>query len=1008
LFVVRPIAFDENQRRVIEHDAGPLCVLGGPGTGKTTVLEERFARLASSGTTSADRVLFLVPNRSQKNALKDRLTHRLLFDAGLEAVIDVPVYTWYGFANFLVNRHYDKLGYAEPPVLLTSPEQWGDIRDALAAEPEANWPHHRHLLGNRGFVDEIVDFSIRAKQRVLEAEDLKELEAARPQWAEVIRFFRAHQGRLQARARIDYPTLLADAAWLIAEREDVRLHLHGQFTHIMVDDAQEMSVAQQSLLERLSGFPEPYEPHRSVVVAADPDSAIETFRGAEPGWLEDFQKTFVAAELVALPTSYRIGPELGTRAERVIAAGGAAGHGPRTWAGSTALEVRRYSNFAAEMEAVAREFRLAHLRNHTTYEDMAILLTSPRLMLPALERALNAVDVPFSISAPDRPLEREPGVRAFCLLVRHALTTDSDAERIGELLRSPLIGLSDGEVRDLARRARTEDKEFGDLVNDPPATNGRVGDALSTLSELRALLADVADRPADEAFWAVWDRAPYYRRLVDDARSALDHPANRELDALVAFARSLGRFVERRRGTGTLLEYLEAIGRADFGSDPWLPPERTHGGVNVVSFHSAKGKEWSIVAVCGCVDGLIPKGRRARGLFDPYLVDTDSAVARALKNDAEDRRVFYVALTRARQRCIVTTSPGPNRRGRPSRFVEELNGGMPDIATAAELPPLTFAEATARQRRVLVDQNADPCERTAAMAAIARICSLDPTCAPARPEEWWWRWDWTAGAVPLRAQQPDDDGLPVDKLRTSYSRISQYDNCGLAYLMSVVLGLDPETSHNMAFGTWMHTIFEEIEAKSLNDRESVLARFDELFDESVFPNRVVSRQFRRDGVTMLDRYMKLLRPQESVLAEHRFEVFLDGHMVTGRIDRVDKRGNGIVVSDYKTSRSPIYWDDARASLQLAIYYLAAKTDPAISVHGEPISMQLVYPSQLAKGDVAKRCQTPEEAEVALARLPGLIDGVLHEDFRPNPAADCTWCKFKPLCPLWAEGKELPA
>jgi RecB family exonuclease len=212
----------------------------------------------------------------------------------------------------------------------------------------------------------------------------------------------------------------------------------------------------------------------------------------------------------------------------------------------------------------------------------------------------------------------------------------------------------------------------------------------------------------------------------------------------------------------------------------------------------------------------------------------------------------------------------------------------------------------------------------------------------------------------------------------------------------------------MAFGTWMHKIFEEIESHSLINREAVAARFDELFDESVFPNRVVSRQFRRDGETMLDRYISHLRPGASILAEHRFDVRHGGHQITGRIDRVDKIGNGLVVSDYKTSRSPVYWDDAKESLQLAIYYLAAKSDSALAEHGEPISMQLVYPAKMTSDGVAKRCQTPEQAETALRRLPQLIDGVLREDFRPNPEADCMWCKFKPLCPLWPEGKELPA
>ena len=130
-------ALDEVQRRVVEHGTGALLAVGGPGTGKTLALCERFLRLAEEPGCSPDRVLFLVPNRAQKIRLQDLLTTRLL-DGGREALIEVPVYTWHGLANHLVTRHYDRLAYAEPPVLLTSPEQWGSVREALASEKEWN------------------------------------------------------------------------------------------------------------------------------------------------------------------------------------------------------------------------------------------------------------------------------------------------------------------------------------------------------------------------------------------------------------------------------------------------------------------------------------------------------------------------------------------------------------------------------------------------------------------------------------------------------------------------------------------------------------------------------------------------------------------------------------------------------------------------------------------------------------------------------------------------------
>ena len=382
-------------------------------------------RLALSEGCSPDRILFLVPNRAQKMALQDKLTHRLLFEEGLDALIAVPVYTWHGLAHHLVTRHYDMLGYSEPPVLLTSPEQWGDVREALVNEDPLNWSeHHRHLLGNRGFVDEVVDFCIRAEQRVLREPELNALAKAKPAWADVIRFFKAHRRRLQARARVDYPMLLNEATDLLANFDDVREALHQRFLHILVDDGQELALVQQKMLHFLTQFTEPGAstvPDRSLVLAGDPDSAIETFRGAEPEWIQDFAKEFGPHESVTLTTCYRQSAEMGEQSTRLIARNGGAEHRPTAFAGEATLEVRAFGSLAAEVDAIARELRLTHLEQKIPFEDMAILLTSPRSMLAAAgaraRRARGAVldqrAGPSSRSGADRSSVHRP--RRVCV-----------------------------------------------------------------------------------------------------------------------------------------------------------------------------------------------------------------------------------------------------------------------------------------------------------------------------------------------------------------------------------------------------------------------------------------------------------------------------------------------------------------------------------------------------------------------------------------------------------------
>src|SRR5918999_5769214 len=122
-------------------------------------------------------------------------------------------------------------------------------------------------------------------------------------------------------------------------------------------------------------------------------------------------------------------------------------------------------------------------------------------------------------------------------------------------------------------------------------------------------------------------------------------------------------------------EYLAGAARADFGADPWLPPaSRSIPGVALSTFHGAKGREWELVIVAGCLDNWIPKGKRAQGLFDPLALEVPDVATRALEAVAEDRRTFYLAATRARSRVLFTVAPHNGSRPKPSRFLIELAG----------------------------------------------------------------------------------------------------------------------------------------------------------------------------------------------------------------------------------------------------------------------------------------------------------------------------------------------
>lgn len=961
------------QEAVVAHDGGPLLVLGGPGTGKTRALEERYLRLAAEAGLAPHRILFLCSNRRYSLEAKDRLFAAMERDA----VVDVPVYTWHALCYHLVSRHYPALGYREPPVLLTGPEQWGKVRELLAAQQPLNWPVWGDRLRDRAFVDEVADFCLRVTQRLMDPADLEALARHRPEWQEVARFYEVYRQALLREARLDYAGLVAVAVRMLRDDPSLRETLQRRFPHVLVDEAEEMSRAQRELLGLLESS--------HLTVAADPDAGIEEFRGAEPEWVLGFDRLFGPSRRIVLTENHRLGLPLCPATEALASRNDPeAPWRPCTPAPhTTSVDARSYASSAEEVDQIARELRRLHVFEGVAWDQMAVLLSQPAFLMSSLQRALTRWEVPFRPLVGDRPLGAEPAVACFLDLALVALGEEGWQGALPALLAGPLVGLGYTGRRRLERQAWKTGQPLADMVelsDDPPE--------LRLFRQLRDLVAEYA-HDAEECFWQVYSAAPYYRQLEARALADQGGDAAAQLDAVAAFARALGRFVERRHGVASIRDYLNEAARADFGGDPWLPPPQAdRHGVAILSFHAAKGREWDTVIVAGCLDAWIPKGRRAQGLFDPLALEIEDMAAREVEAMAGDRRTFYVAATRARRRVVFTVSGGASGRGRPSRFLGEL-GAEPVAAAPDELPPLTGAEQRARLRRIL-QQGGAPEEQVAALIALAEL----PGCDPGR---WYGRWGWTEGAVAV------EEG----ELHTSYSRLSIYDNCGLQYLLTSVLGLDPTSTHSMKFGTWMHALFQAVHEDKITTPSALLAEYRRLFSESVFPNVTIARQFRRDGEKMLEAFWTYERPQRVVAVEQWFDIPYEGARLRGRIDRVDQIGSNLKLTDYKTAKWAAGLDEAQRSLQLAIYHLAAREDPDLRALGKPVAARLVYPgATFADGKPIERVQNAEQADAVLERLPGLIAGILAESFPPSPEADCMWCAVKMLCPLWPQGGEL--
>lgn len=976
---MRPLIFlpDDAQARVLEHRRGPLLVTGVPGTGKTAVLRERFARLVEGGGDAERIALFTLSRRAAREA-RDHLIRRLG-----RSLPELPVYTVHGYAwRAVVGGRFAELDYERPPQVLSAPEQYTEVRGMLANERREDWPRLGDLLDVRTFARQVADFVLRCQERLLGPEDVKALaeRTGRPEHPEVAAFYGRYLEALAGSGQVDFAGLLFQAVTLLSRG----VPDHDRFDHVLVDDYQDATHAGEAIVGALGAVAE------SVVVAADPAGHVFSYRGGSREPLERMEASLGPEARVALDENHR------------MRTGGAAldalsGPAAESRAGPPAgITARLLAHPGEEVEAVAHELLRLRVDEDVPWSEMAVLLRRYGPHLTALRHALTRHEVPYVVVAEAAALAIEPAVRPVIDLLRYVFFPERRDELLEPLLMSPVGGLDPAALRRLRRETRTRGLTLLGLVQGG-GLPGLPPDLSERISRLHDLVHDVprlaADRGPDGLFFELWQRLPFAEDLVE----ATDPRRQRDLDALSEFARALSRFAERRPGS-TIQDYLETLEGAEFGPDPWTPPEERHpNAVRVISAHRAQGMEFEAVLVAGCLEGEFPSLSH-----QSPLVSLDAMVAPRTPSEriglrlAEERALFRLAVSRARRRTVLfaSASTGARNPRTPSRFAARMGVDWSPLAEQAP-PSASLRSMEAGLRRRLADREEAPALRLAAAAALAHVGT--------DPGSWWGRRDWSDPGEPLYG---DGD------IRTSYSRLSTMENCALQYLYSVEMGLDPEETHQMWVGTVVHDIIDRVQREELPRLiEAMHEALEAAWRPEVFPNRAVEHRRLLDARAMLERWLNHEQP-DPVASEVWFEFPLDGTVIRGRIDAVFRMQNGhLRVVDYKTSRYPISEKEAKENLQLAAYYLALKRSPHLGeLGGQPGYLQLAYLGKAQEREgYARRGVSPGARagyeEWAEGRILELLSRIRDEDFAPNPEADCQWCRFRTICPRWPEGAE---
>jgi superfamily I DNA/RNA helicase/RecB family exonuclease len=976
---------NERQQEAIEATEGAVLVLAGPGTGKTRVISERFAHLVESGKARPEEILTLTFSRKAAGEMETRIVQTLR-----GSFSRLPVGTFHSFCLRIVMRYYDHLGYDSSPGLVTAQEQWRRVADLLGRQDPAQWDMFPRMLGSRTLVQDVLDFILRAEEYLCSPADIAKLarRLGRRDWAAISPFMATYQAELCRENLIDYGLIIQRAVELLESDTDIRDRVRRAFRYIMVDEYQDTNHSQERLLQLLS------EHHGNLFVVGDPAQSIYAFRGTTAANIAAFETTF-NARVIRLAESYRSPQELIDLAYRVIEVNGNAAPLQATKDAPATVRAIKHATRSDEMDWLAAEIQRLHVYDRVRYGKIAVLLRSVKDAGPGLEDVLRRHGVPYLASGGGSVLDA-PVVRDVIRLLWIAAGDDT-VETITAALNSPLFGVDPLQVRTLARDARLSDVSLEEALrahDSIHAGNRAMAQFVALIDELRGML-DTADHSASflpSLVYRVWDSVPYFRAVLrrGGEMSALT------LGAVTVFHESVARFAERNPDA-TLTEYLNMIDTMAYADDAGYEPGAvTEDAVRIGSIHQAKGLEFAAVFLPHLVEGFCPSTVRTHSLADLSALSGGPVLSpeqQEAEHLAEERRVFYVGITRAERYLYLSYAEGD---GQPSRFIGEALG-TPELqlnSPAEDERFLSKDAATIAFRRRFRDPASSESDKLLALYGLASLPGLDPT-------SWW------CHIAPTENSSPLFDS-PV---HTSFSRLASFENCPSSYRYAVVDLLGDSGSLATNYGGLVHKALDEIFKRPIRSLDDALAHLDEIWDDASFRFLPLSREKKRDARAILESLYVYLGDGEwpDVLSvERTFSFTFDGHTVRGRIDRIDRVGtSGLRLVDYKTGGLKSQ-NDAREDLQLALYYLACLLDPALQSLGTPEVLEYVYLDTARKKWFASRDQpiTHDHQDVTETRLRTIFTGIMAESFAPKKGTWCRYCAFKTLCPLVPEGQVL--
>lgn len=997
---------NREQREAVTTVEGPLMLIAGAGTGKTNVLIRRVAYLIDTAGVSPDNILAVTFTEKAAAEIKRRI-EEWIGTRGEELWVS----TFHSFCADVLRKHGTLVGLSENFKQFDEIDQWVFLRRLL---PQLHLDYFLELADPYRVIRDFIGFISRAKDELILPEDYlvyarqKQLEfgrtfgigygeiekflhedkyiATRPdivhgrpqeEWLalkeaglevkkmlEMGEIYRRYQEEMLNTGSMDFGDLIVLCYRLFKEHPDVLDQYRRRFTHILVDEFQDTNIAQIELLKLLA------DPRRNICVVGDDDQAIYRFRGASYASFVKFKEQYPDHKAMKLYQNYRSMKRILEASGCFIANNGDARYDPEKnlWTENERgdpIKVLLSTEFSDEAVAVADAVEnvvrstVPHGRH---YGECAVLYRAHahrELITGEFDRR----GIPYAVVPAENLMATDVVQEIIAILqtARNRMTGAlSDTIPLMRIFSFPRWKILVEDILKILREVNERERSIIDILTSPDAsrlrdaTHSLTDTTKSKLSELSSLLDQIAQMIHRGK--SVLDVVSFIVSTSEYNIPALEAQNTPEAQQMIRAISAFLRFIQVKSEQGqnktflNFVEYLDFFVEAGGEIEPVDSLEdKDLDAVRCQTVHSAKGLEFDTVFVVSLTNNRFPTRRRSEAvLFPPELLK--ESVPSGDVHLQEERRLFYVAMTRARRHLYL--SAVDKKHNKRSQFVDEA--GLP---------------------------GADHLE-------VQVIAHTVPQAGPAPVS--------TSARV-----QPSLFPMP-EKLRLSFSQIDTYGTCPLKYKFRYVYKIPTAPKAYYVYGDIQHHVLEAFFAKIKRgekvDGGSLLQLYEVHWREGGFTDTLQQVEYKRRGYTELQEFYTRNKEhlREPVALEENFRITVGGHKVRGRIDRIDKLDDGgVEVIDYKTGR-PKGQESADQSMQLSIYAMAVRE----RFQKDPRKLSFYY---LTSNEKVTSSRSDEQLESAKESILAVAGEILARNFKPNKGFHCGWCEFKPICPEWNMG-----